>query len=125
VDQDLRAYLEGMEARIGERFERVETEARHTRILVEGLSSDLRLLGEGVMGVSERLDAYQAETARSFDEVKSMLSPYYRDLNGRAQSLESDVRCLDSRLKVLEGRADRQTEDVLVAIRKKFGKPQS
>lgn len=123
MDQELRAYLEGMEARMEERFEGLETEVRHTRILVEGLSSDLRVLGEGVMGVSERLDEYKAETVRGFDEVKAMLSPYYRNLDGRTQSLESDVHCLDSRLKVLEGRAERQTEDVLVAIRKKYGKP--
>jgi hypothetical protein len=54
-----------------------------------------------------------------------MLSPYYKNLDGRVQSVEDDAKILDRRLKVLEGRADRQTEDVLESIRKKFGKTQA
>jgi hypothetical protein len=151
VDQELRAYLEEMEARLearaderfaglegrvdsrfarlearmDERFEKVETEGRHTRVLLEGMNDNVRLLAEGLMGVTERLEKHQAETARGFDEIKAMLSPYYRDLGGRAQTLEDDVQCLDRRVQVLEGRAERQTGDVFKAIREKFGKPQA
>ena len=147
MDQELKVYLEemegrmearagerearmnervvGLEARMDERLGKVETEGRQTRVLLEGVHDKIRLLGEGVMGVTERLETYQAETARGFQEVKEMLSPYYRNLNGRAQGLEDDVQCLDRRLKVLEGRADRQTGDVLDAIRKEFGRPES
>jgi hypothetical protein len=120
VDQELRAYLEGMEARAAERL---ETEGRQTRVLLEGMHDNIRLLAEGVMGVTERLEEHQAATALGFQEVKEMLSPYYRDLNGRAQRLENDVQFLDRRLKILEAKADRQTEDVLESIRKKFGRP--
>jgi hypothetical protein len=122
VDQDLRAYLEEMEARMGEK---VETENRQTRVLLEGMHDNIRLLAEGVMGVTERLEEHQAATARGFQEIKEMLSPYCRDLNGRAQRLENDVQFLDRRMKILESKADRQTEDVLESIRKKFGKPQA
>ena len=122
MDQEMRARLEEMEARLGEK---VETEGRQTRILVEGMHDHIRLLAEGVMGVTERLEEHQAATARGFQEIKEMLSPYYRDLNGRAQRLENDVQFLDRRMKILESKADRQTEDVLESIRKKFGKPQA
>ena len=125
MDQELRAYLEGMEARATERMERLETEGRQTRALLEGMHDNIRLLAEGVMGVTERLEEHQAATALGFQEVKEMLSPYYRDLNGRAQRLENDVQFLDRRLKILEAKADRQTEDVLESIRKKFGRPRA
>ena len=140
VDQDMRAFLEGMEARIearaderiarlearmDERFERVETEGRQTRVLLEGMHDNIRLLAKGVMGVTERLEEHQAATARGFQEIKETLSPYYGDLNDRAQRLEHDVQFLDRRMKILEAKADRQTEDVLESIRKKFGKPQA
>jgi len=158
VDQELKAYLEGMEARateredrlearlgermeglearlgkrmegleaqLGKRMEGLETEGHQTRVLLEGMHDNIRLLAEGVMGVTERLEEHQAVTALGFQEVKEMLSPYYRDLNGRAQRLENDVQFLDRRLKILEAKADRQTEDVLESIRKKFGRPQA
>lgn len=133
MDQEMRAYLEGMEARATEREdrlearlgERLETEGRQTRVLLEGMHDNIRLLAEGVMGVTERLEEHQAATALGFQEIKEMLSPYYRDLNGRAQRLENDVQFLDRRLKILEAKADRQTEDVLESIRKKFGRPQA
>jgi phage shock protein A len=143
VDQELRAYLEGMEARAAERetrletrleemearvddrMDRLESENRQTRVLLEGMHDSIRLLAEGVMGNTERLEEHQAATAQGFQEVKEMLSPYYRDLNGRAQRLENDVQFLDRRLKILEAKSDRQTEDVLESIRKKFGRPQA
>ncbi len=89
------------------------------------MHGDIRLIAEGVMGISERQEAFQAETARRFEEVKAMLSPYYKDLDGRAQSLKNDVESLDRRVRILEANADRQTRDVLDAIRQKFGKPQA
>jgi chromosome segregation ATPase len=107
------------------RFEQLETSVRHTQVTVEAMRGDIRLIAEGVMGISERQEAFQAETARRFEEVKGMLSPYYKDLGGRAQSLENDVQCLDERVRVLENKADRQTRDVLDTIRQKFGKPQA
>ena len=66
MDQELRAYLEemearmearaderearmnervaGLETRMDERFEKVETEGRHTRVLLEGMHDNIRLL---------------------------------------------------------------------------------
>lgn len=72
MDQELRAYLEEMEARLGKQ---VQTEGRQIRVLVEGMHDHIRLLAEGVMGVTERLEAFQAETAGHFSEIKATLSP--------------------------------------------------
>jgi len=172
VDQELKAYLEEMEARMEARAEdrevrmnerigglegrvnerigglevrmnerigglddrlgRVETESRQTRVLLEGMHDNIRLLGEGVMGVTERLEAFQGEMAGHFAEIKASLSPVYQNLSGRVHSMDDQVqyldgrvRSVDSRVRVLEAKADRQTEDVLESIRKKFGKPQA
>jgi chromosome segregation ATPase len=161
VDQELKAYLEEMEARMearaegresrmnerfaglesrmderiagmDERLGRVETEGRRTRVLLEGMHDNIRLLGEGVMGVTERLEAFQGEVAGHFAEIKASLSPVYQNLSGRVHSIDDQVqyldgrvRSVDSRVRVLEAKADRQTEDVLESIRKKFGKPQA
>jgi archaellum component FlaC len=122
VDQELRAYLEGMEGRINERFaridqrfermderfermdgrferiderfEKVETEARHTRVLLEGLDNKIQLVAEGVAGVSERLEDFKAETARNFAEVKASFATQHRNLKGSVQELERRVQNL-------------------------------
>jgi len=43
------------------------------------MHDNIRLLAEGVMGVTERLETFKAETARDFQEVKAMLSPVAAD----------------------------------------------
>ena len=132
MDQELKTFLEErearmeermderfarMEARMNERFEQVGTEIRHTRVLVEAVHSDVRLVAEGVMGVSESQQALREETAHKLEEIKTLVTPY--------QSLNSRVQNQDNRLKLLEEKAERQTRDVLEVIREKFGKPQA
>ena len=105
MDQELKAYLD-------ERF--------------EAMRGDLRLIAEAVMGLASRQEVLQAETVRGLQEVKAMLPPpSYEDLNDRARSLEAGIQCLDRRFRILEGKAHWQTQDVLDAIRQKFGKPQA
>jgi len=129
MDQELKAYFEENFGRmrdqmaeqfgqvreqfgqVREEFEQVKTAIRHTQISVEAVHSDVRLVAEGVMGLTERLENFQGETALRFEDVKASIVPYYTNLN--------------SRMKILESWADRQTDDVLEAIRKKFGKPQA
>jgi len=110
---------------IDERFEVVETAIRHTQILVEGLRSDLRLVAEGAIGFTESLETFQSENRRSFEDVKALLAPYHQNFDGRIQSVDHDVKNLDRRVKVLEAKADRQTQDVVDALRQKFGKTQA
>ena len=105
MDQELKAYLD-------ERF--------------EAMRGDIRLIAEAVLSIAGRQEAFQAETVRGIEEVKAMLPPpSYEDLNDRARSLENDMLYLDSRVRILEGRRHRQTQDVLDTIRQKFGSPQA
>jgi hypothetical protein len=105
MDQELRAFLQSMEERIDSRF---AEQRRHTEILIESVRSDVRLVAEGVASVSERLDVFQADTARRFEEVQASFVPYYRDLDGRTKSLENEVPALERRVTTLETRAARR-----------------
>jgi len=128
MDQDLIAYLDqrfGETSRqlesvrtdlstfreeVNRRFEGVDGEIRHTRVLVEQLRHEVHIVAEGVMGLSDRLAANQSETLLKFDEVRASMVPYYQDLNRRVLNLE--------------GRAERQTRDIIEVIKEKFGKAQ-
>jgi methyl-accepting chemotaxis protein len=92
-----------------QRFERVEDTSRQTLVLVERLRSDVHLIAEGFVGVNERLERFQSEATLVFDEVKGWIEPYYRNVDGR--------------VRVLEGRAERQQGDVLDAVRRMLGRP--
>lgn len=89
----------------------LQDEVRQTRVLVEGVESNVRLVAEGVIGVTERLESFQREVKAGFEDVKASIAPAYQRLDGRVQWLEA--------------RAERQTRDVLDVIREKFGKPQA
>jgi hypothetical protein len=94
--------------RMDQRFERLEDTSRQTLVLVEELRGDVHLIAEGFVGNSERLERFQQEATLVFDEVKGWIEPYYRNLNGRLQ--------------VIESRAERQQGDVLDAVRRMLGK---
>lgn len=122
MDQEMRAYLQEMEARmearaderdarmnermggLDERLGNVETESRQTRVLMEGMHDNIRLLAEGIMGVTERLERFQEETGDHFKEVKASLSPAYKNLDGRVHSLDNQVDLLESRLRTVDNR---------------------
>jgi len=126
--EQIDARFEKVDARfeqVDARFEQVDTAIRHTHVLLEAVQSDVRLVAEGSMGAIERLETFQQETARRFDEVKAMIAPYYQTTNGEIQKVDREVKYLDRRVKLLEDRAERQTRDVFDAIRQKFGKPQA
>jgi chromosome segregation ATPase len=80
--QELRTYVE-------ERFQKVEDSDRHTRILVEGLRGDFRLLAEGFVGFQESWQADKAELLREIGDVKSLVRQSYSDHNRRVTELES------------------------------------
>jgi hypothetical protein len=98
------------------RFEKGEETARQNFILVEDLRHQVHLVAEVVIGMNERLERYQHEAVISFDRIIGLIEPYYRDLDSR-------VSLVDGRVRILEGRAERQQGDVMDAIRKMLGKP--
>jgi len=132
MDQELRAYLDerftrveahmderfvSMDERLAsmdERFEKLETETRHTRILVEAMHDHVRLLAEGVIGTGERIDALRHETTASLEDIKGTVKMIHDVLVPRVEGL-------GQRVKILEGKAERENRDVLEVIRERFG----
>jgi len=102
MDKELIAYLD-------ERFRESAQQVSQLRDLVEGLRDDVQRLADGVIGISGRHSAAQAEVARRFDDLEHKVSPLYIDLNRR--------------ITFLEGWAERKDQDPIELIRRKFGKP--
>lgn len=129
MDQELKAYLDEreirMEARMDERFagmderfKQVETEVRHTRVLVEGMHDNIRLLAEAVIGTGERIDTFREQTTGKLDEIKGTVGVIRETLVPRVQAVEN-------RVKILEGEAERKNRDVLDVVRERFGPRQA
>ncbi len=58
-------------------------------IQLEFLRGDIRLVAEGVANVDEKLDRHIGETAREFEEVRSLTRLSYVQLEKRVSVLES------------------------------------
>jgi chromosome segregation ATPase len=88
------------------KFEGLETKQdelhRYFGVIAEGLRSDIRQVAEGVNSVSERLDRYQAETAKEFAESRAMIRLSYSELDRRLRTLEDSLESLQSRVLRLE-----------------------
>jgi hypothetical protein len=95
--------------RLEERSVRLEEESRQTRVLIEGMWDRIRLIVEGVVGVTERLEAHRNEVQKGFDDVKASIALPYRDL--------------DRRVRWLENREERKDQDIFDFIHKEFGIP--
>jgi hypothetical protein len=122
MDQGLIAYFDerfretsqqiaGLHAEMNQRFQEVDRRfgeaaetARHAVILIEGLRHEVQLIAEAYMGLDEKLVAYQSGIDIRYAQVQASIEPYYRDLN--------------TRVKIIEERANRQHEDVMDSIRK-------
>jgi hypothetical protein len=134
MDQELIAYLDERFTKIEERFRRVderfdetnreivtlreETNARFgqleksvqgTRVLLEDMHGELRLVAEGVIGFDDKLQAFRKESAEGSEEallILRRLPPYVQ---------------LDGRIDVLESWRERLDHDPIEVIREKFG----
>ena len=93
MDQELIAYLDGRfretSQQIDNRFEQVVDAIRHTRVEVEGLRGDLRLLAEGLLGIDEKMDAFRGDVTQRIDEVRTFVKISYSDLDRRVHPLET------------------------------------
>jgi hypothetical protein len=58
-------------------------------IQLEYVRGDIRLVAEGVANVDEKLDRHIGETAREFEEVRSLTRISYVQLEKRVSALES------------------------------------
>jgi len=104
--------LEQMDGRLNQmdgRLDRVEESVRHARIEIEGLRGELRLVAEAYIGLDEKLASFRIDMAKEFTEVRS--------------SVRQPFEYLDSRVRVIEARADNAHRDVMALVRESLGKP--
>ena len=122
MDQELKAYLDEretrMEARMDERFKQLETEVRHTRVLVEGVHDNVRLLAESAISTGERIDSLRKETTGKLEQIEGSVGMIHKILVPRVENLEG-------RVKILEDKAERENRDVLEVLRERFGPRQA
>lgn len=79
-----------------------EKTRRHFDIVADGLRSDLRAIGEGVLGANQRLDRHSEEVTEEFAEVRAMIKFSFTDLDRRIVQLEQLVQNLAQRVQRLE-----------------------
>ncbi|HZF08073.1 MAG TPA: hypothetical protein VFE33_04710 [Thermoanaerobaculia bacterium] len=72
-----------------QRFQQVEDTGRQTLVLVEGLRSQIDLLAEGFGGLNERLDRMGNEITQLPGQIKAWVEPHLRNLDSRVRVLES------------------------------------
>jgi hypothetical protein len=53
------------------RFQRLETDVRHTRVQIESVYDETRRIAESVILVDEKLERFRADTNAAFDEQKA------------------------------------------------------
>jgi hypothetical protein len=67
-------------------------------VVVEGLRHEVQLVAEGVTSVGERLgerlDAFKAEVAQEFKDVRSLIHLSYKDLDRRIRRSDEDAEGL-------------------------------
>lgn len=79
-----------------------EESRREFGILAEGLRSEIQQVAEGVIMNGERIDRFQAETAREFADVRSMFRFSHAELERRLRTLEDSSESHETRLQRLE-----------------------
>jgi len=109
--KDLAGRIDESRVETRQRFEQLEGEIRQTRTQLQGeirqldvkiqklddkvhiqlehVRGDIRLVAEGVANVNEKLDRHIGETAREFEEVRSLTRLSYVQLEKRVSVLES------------------------------------
>jgi len=124
MDKELKAYLDERETRmearmderfarmderfagVDERFKQMETEVRHTRVLVEGVHDNVRLLAESAVSTGERIDSLRKETTGKLEQIEGAVGMIHKILVPRVENLEG-------RVKILEAKAERENRDIL------------
>lgn len=85
----LREEMTSFREETSRRFERVEEEIRHTRVEIEGLRGQIKLLAEGIINFDERLERFRGEVQRGLDGLHRLFFPVCEELKDRVRSLES------------------------------------
>jgi hypothetical protein len=105
MDQELIAYLDTRFREVSQQitdlreetsrnFDRVDKDIRETGIMVEDVRREVQVVAEGVKGANERLDAFKAEVAQEFKDVRSLIHLSYKDLDRRIRRSDEDAEGL-------------------------------
>ena len=90
--------LDGRVDKLDGRMDRLEEQAHQTRIVMEDMRGEIRLLAEGIIGVWERQDQFKEEVTRELKQVSYRLS-------------------------VLEAHAQNKGRDPIALIRERLAEP--
>ena len=85
----LREQITEFREEMTHRLEGVEETIRHTRVEIEGLRSQIRLLAEGMINFDERLASFRGEVKRDLDSIRGLFFPLHEALQDRVHNLES------------------------------------
>jgi hypothetical protein len=103
MDPELVAYLdkhfretsrqiEGLREEMRQEFAKVREETaeqiRHTRVEIEGMRDQIRLVAEGVASFDEILSNFKGEVRREFEDVRALIRPAYTALHDRVRAVE-------------------------------------
>jgi chromosome segregation ATPase len=86
-----------------QRFESLETQLRHTNVVVEGIAGDVKAVAEAVITFDGKLDRYQEEMRSECAQIRSLLEVSHGRLDRRVSTLEERVDGHEGRLTALEG----------------------
>lgn len=104
--EDLRLSLQSEIRQVAQELgAKVDDSRREFGVISEGLRSEIQQVAEGVVMNGERIDRFQAETARDFTEMRSMLQFSHGDLDRRLRTLEGSSESHETRLQRLEAAA--------------------
>src|SRR3954467_4952546 len=90
----LRGEFESFRAETGRNFDRVDEDIRETGVMVENVRDEVKFVAEGVKGANERLDAFKADVAQEFKDVRSLIHLSYKDLDRRIRRSDEDAEGL-------------------------------
>ena len=85
----LREEMASFREETNRRFEQVEEAIRHTRVEIEGLRGQIRLLAEGMINFDERLAAFKGEIQRDLESIRRLFFSLHEALQDRVHGLES------------------------------------
>ncbi len=85
----LREELTSFREETSRRFEHVQEEIRHTRVEIEGLRDQIRLLAEGIINFDERLERFRGAAQRDLDTIRGLFIPLLQSVQECVHSLEA------------------------------------
>lgn len=82
MDQELISYLD-------KRFDKVEQDARETRILLENLQDKVQLVAEGLSAVVAGFKTHRTDVSEEIQGIRMLVQQSYSDLDRRVRILEA------------------------------------